>query len=252
MKSHVLVIGWVSGLLTLGLVSGCAVDASSEDSQEVASEALHRRPHQPRFDILGPEGKIRGKTMGQWGGEWWRWIWQGAATNHPALDPTGDSCGVDQQGPVFYLAGTFGGAATRTCTIPHGKLVLVPIIASSADNCGVPPADQLTVPELIAYQEQFDENVTAVELTVDGTVIGTNKDELSPFLSDITRFSYVVPEDDSLYTLFGLDFAGRCAPSFSVGYFVMLDLERGTHTLHFAGALANGFALETTYTLDVK
>ena len=123
---------------------------------------------------------------------------------------------------------------------------------SSADNCGVPPADQLTVPELIAYQEGFDENTTVAELTVDGTVIGTNKDELSPFLIDVTRFSYLVPEDDSLYTLFGMDFAGRCSPSFSVGYFVMLSLEPDMHTLHFAGALANGFALETTYTLDVK
>jgi hypothetical protein len=252
MKTNIL--GVLGGLLSLGLVSGCAVDVAAEDPTEatVGTEAELRRPHRPRFDVLGPEGKIRGKTYEQWSAAWWRWVWGGAASTHPTLDTTGEFCGVDQAGPVFFLAGTFGGAATRACTIPRGKLVFFPIIAASADNCGVPPADQLTVPELIAYQEQFDENITAVELTVDGTVIGTNKDELSPFLTDVTRFSYSVPEEDSLYDLFGMEFAGRCSPSFSVGYFVMLDLAPGMHTLHFAGAQANGFSLETTYTLDVR
>lgn len=245
-------MGWILGLLALGLASGCALDTAAVDSTEVGTETELRRAHRPRFDIVGPEGKIRGKTMEQWSAEWWRWIQGAAASTHPALDPTGEFCGVDQGGPVFYLAGTFGGAATRRCTIPHGKLVLFPIITTSADNCGVPPADQLTVPELIAYEEQFDDSVTALELTVDGTVIGTNKHELSPFLTDVTRYSYVVPEEDSLYTLFGLDFAGRCSPSFTAGYFVALELARGQHTLHFAGAQDNGFAIETTYSLDVK
>jgi hypothetical protein len=254
MKTMIRGVWWMGVLSSLGLVGGCAVDTGSGDPTEATAQAEAElgRYHRPRFDILGPEGKIRGKTYEQWSAEWWRWVWGGAASTHPTLDQTGEFCGVDQKGPVFYLAGTFGGAATRTCTIPHGKLVFFPVIAGSADNCGVPPADQLTVPELIAYSQGFEGRTTAAELTVDGTLIGANKDELSPFLTDVTRFSYTVPEEDSLYTLFGMDFAGRCAPSFSTGYFVMLDLERGSHTLHFAGALDNGFSLETTYTLNVE
>ena len=33
-----------------------------------------------------------------------------------------------QSGPVWFLAGTFGGKAERTCTIPSGKAILFPPI----------------------------------------------------------------------------------------------------------------------------
>ena len=64
--------------------------------------------------------------------------------------------------------------------------------------------------------------------------------------------SYFVPDEDSLYDFFGSDFAGLCSPSFSSGYYVMLSLERGEHTLHFTAAQESGFALDVTYNLNVR
>jgi hypothetical protein len=240
-------------LVSLGFASGCALESGAGDaSEEMVDGAQELRRHRPDFQILGPGGTIRGKTYEQWAGNWWRWLYSIPVSTNPALDTTGEFCHEGQQGPVFNLAGTFGGAATRTCTISHGKPVFFPIVTTQADNCGVPPENQLSVAELIEYQSHFPETVTAVSLEVDGTLIGDEQAELEPFLIDVSRFSYNVPEEDSLYELQGLDFSGRCSPSFVAGYFVMLSFDRGEHTLRFSGALNNGFALESTYQLTVR
>jgi hypothetical protein len=83
-------------------------------------------------------------------------------------------------------------------------------------------------------------------------LIGDDKDELAPFLIDVTQFSYDVPDEDSLYDLMGLDFAGRCAPSWVTGYFVALSFDRGQHSIHFTAEHSNGFTTDTTYQLTVR
>lgn len=244
-------ISLVGAVLSLGL-GGCALDSGTGDSTDPTVDGTQeiRGRHRPDFQIL--DGKVRGRAMEHWAGDWWRWIYETPASTHPALDTTGEFCHENQPGPVFYLAGTFGGAATRTCAIRRNKPVIFPLITFQADNCGIPPEDQLTRDELIEVVDAWPNTVTAATLEVDGVVIGTNADELSEFLTDTAEFSYVVPEEDSLYELFGLDFAGRCAPSFTRGYFIALSLDRGQHSIHFTGALDNGFAIDTTYQLTVR
>jgi hypothetical protein len=237
---------------TLALAGGCAIETGSGDPTDEPLVDSSQEVRTRGFRILGPEGKIRGKTYERWSGEWWAWAHGIPASTNPLLDLTGEFCDEGQQGPVFYLAGTFGGSATRTCTVPHNKPLFFPLINLAVDNCGVPPADQLTEEELIELQEGFADGVTALTLTVDGTVVGDDKDELAPFLIDVTEFAYDVPDEDSLYDFFGLDFEGHCAPSFSAGYYVALSLERGSHTVQFSAANASGFSLDVTYNLTVR
>jgi hypothetical protein len=241
-------------MVAFGLTSGCALNTGAGESTEETADATQevRGRHRPDFRILNPESRVRGKTFEQWAGEWWGWIYETPASTHPALDTTGEFCHENQPGPVMFLAGTFGGAVNRTCTIRHNKPVLFPLITFQADNCGIPPEDQLTRDELIDVVEAWPNTVTALSLEVDGIEIGSNKDDLSEFLTDTAEFSYVVPAEDSLYELFGLDFEGPCSPSFTRGYFVALSLDRGEHTLHFTGALDNGFAIDTSYELTVR
>ena len=244
-----------AGMVSLfALASGCAMETGTGDSTDstVTGTQEIRGGHRPDFRILGPEGRIRGKTYEQWSGEWWQWVYETPATNHPVLDLTGEFCHEGQQGPAFNLAGTFGGAASRTCTIRRSKPVLFPLITFQADNCGIPPENQLTEEQLRALLDGFDENVTSLSLEIDGVVIGDTKEELAQFLTDTHEFSYVVPEEDSLYELFGLDFAGNCAPSFTRGYFVMLEFDRGQHTIHFTAADASGFSIDSSYELTVR
>jgi hypothetical protein len=221
-------------------------ESSVDGTQEI------RGRHRPDFKIINPDARVRGRTQDYWQGDWWRWVMETPASVNPTLDTTGEFCDENQPGPVFYLAGTFGGAASRTCTIRRNKPVLFPLITFQADNCGIPPEDQLTNEELVAFLEDWPNTVTAATLEVDGVVIGSTPEELSEFLTDTTEFSYVVPAEDSLYELFGLDYEGLCSPSFTRGYFVALSLDRGQHTIHFTGALDNRFAIDTSYQLTVR
>lgn len=68
-----------------------------------------------------------GLTYAEWSGNWWRWIWSVPAPVSPIADATGQYCAEGQSGPVWYLAGTFGGTAERSCTIPTGVSVLFPV-----------------------------------------------------------------------------------------------------------------------------
>jgi hypothetical protein len=242
-------------LLGAVVASGCAANAGVGSAEEGATSAEGEALGLVRakdYVELGPDGRLLGKTSEEWAAEWWRWVYGAHASTHPVLDQTGEFCGVDQHDRAFFLAGSFGQTTSRTCTIPRGKPVFFPLITLAADNCGVPPADQLSRDALIAAEHAFTDAVTSLELDVDGHVVGADKAAFSANLIDVTQFSYVVPPKDNLYQFNGVDFSGRCSPSFVGGYFVMLSLSPGDHELHFASQQNTGFAIDSTYTLHVE
>lgn len=89
-------------------------NAASSTSSASAAEAL-------------TAGPVEGASLGEWTARWWRW-----ALNQPVqpfLDPDGRFCGIGQEGPVWFLAGTNGRfRPKRECEVPEGKYLLVPVI----------------------------------------------------------------------------------------------------------------------------
>ena len=83
------------------------------------------RSGNPELRITPPGGTVDCMTMGEWTARWWQWFAGIPAPEHPALDEKGERCDVNQDGPVFFLAGSSGGTATRNCTIPAGKSILL-------------------------------------------------------------------------------------------------------------------------------
>ena len=67
-------------------------------------------------DVVKAEGF--GATYGEWSARWWQWALSIPAAVNPILDATGANCARDQVDDVWFLAGTFGGTVTRSCTIP--------------------------------------------------------------------------------------------------------------------------------------
>ena len=66
----------------------------------------------PAFaDIARPGDIIAGHTQLEWAQEWWQWAVGVPAPNNPLLDPTGANAGVNNNGPVFFVAGVTGTAA---------------------------------------------------------------------------------------------------------------------------------------------
>lgn len=61
---------------------------------------------------------------------WWQWAGSIPLESNPIVDETGQFCGVGQRGNYWYLAGAFGGETTRSCTVPKGVKLLVPVIVT--------------------------------------------------------------------------------------------------------------------------
>lgn len=239
--------GWA--VVALLAASGCGGD------DESAAKG-------PSFDVLDPKGTHFGKTYGEWGAEWWTWIYElpqvsAAQCVLPPDDPTGANCayGQDPSSPVFFLAGNLGGISVRSdCVVPPGKAVFFPILNYTSDNGGVPPAEQLTESELRAVVEAWIPTVDLASLfaKVDGEPV----EDLAGYLAGVTQYEYTVPPEPNTYTCWNVPgVTGLVTPSFTAGYYLMVaDLDPGAHTIQFGGSVgaAPPFALDVTYKLTVE
>ena len=84
----------------------------------------------PAFaDIAKPGDMIAGHTQLEWAQAWWQWAVGVPAPDNPLLDTTGANAGVNNNGPVFFVAGVAGsGTVVRTVTVPSGKPIFVPVV----------------------------------------------------------------------------------------------------------------------------
>jgi hypothetical protein len=209
-------------------------------------------------DVLDPTQAHYGHTSDEWATLWWQWIYQlpqkAGMCVIPITDPTGASCGYGQSGDVFFFAGDSGGVLVRNaCDVPQGKAILFPIVTFSADNGGVPPAQQLTPTALAQVVQTQLDGVTGLEADFDGVSIGN----LASFKTRVTQFQYTLPPEPNVYSCQGASgVTGVITPSFAGGYYVMLAPPAlGAHVLHFKAnspASSPPFTLEVTYNFTVK
>jgi hypothetical protein len=180
--------------------------------------------------VVDPGQKLAGKTYAQWSAAWWQWA-AGITTSQSTLDDsTGAHCGVNQQGPVWFLAGTTGGSAltSRTCTLPSGKGVLIPIING---ECSTVEGNGTTDAELRACAKDLMDHVTSATMSVDsvpvdlGRPLATSRFRVQSPLFNIT----FVPNDQ-----FGVpDGSGQAVAD---GFWVLLaPPSAGHHTVDFRG-----------------
>jgi hypothetical protein len=91
----------------------------------------------PNPGVLPPNSHPFGKTYGEWNAGWWQWFFSVPASKNPGLATNGAvDCRVGQSGNVWFLAGQFqsSGSFTRSCTVPAGKALFIPLINSWVDN----------------------------------------------------------------------------------------------------------------------
>ncbi|HET6360214.1 signal protein [Streptomyces sp.] len=61
-------------------------------------------------------------------GKWWTWAASEPEETNPVADRDGSECDRNQPRDVWFLAGTFGGKAKRTCTVPTGRPIAFPVV----------------------------------------------------------------------------------------------------------------------------
>jgi hypothetical protein len=84
--------------------------------------------------VYGPNSAPFGIPYKNWLAKWWQWTISIPASQHPRENYTDAKCASNQAGPVWFLADQLGGREERTCTIPAGKAVLIPILTGECAN----------------------------------------------------------------------------------------------------------------------
>ena len=141
---------------------------------------------------------------------------------------------------MVFLAGTTGGAATRSCTIPAATSILVPLINV---ECSTAEGNADTPAELRACARGFADQFTDLSLTIDGVAVASPQ----RFRVHSPVFQFTAAEGN----VFGVPVG--TTRSVAEGYWVLIrPLSPGTHTISFGGAFPpGGFTTSGTCTLTV-
>jgi hypothetical protein len=279
MKANTVFVSLLAALapLALGCVETTPIDILPAEATLVGAEVAPSARPQARlvkeaqkaipasFHLFPREAKPFGKTYEEYAALWWQWALAVPKAQNPIFD---GACDVNQSGNVFFLAGTTGGTATRTCTIPAGKGIFFPILNNVNRHCPEHvnadyTCDFATDDEFLHYCAAWPaENGTrTMTLEIDGVAI----DGLDEYRAHSETFADTSPVN----TNEGISSAcsgpirenscgvpvGSPRKSVADGHWVMLHpLPVGKHKIHFAGTDVNEyntFSLDVTYEIEV-
>ena len=186
------------------------------------------------FVIFPPDSQPYGLTYGEWTAKWWQWAHSISTENNPQLDETGEDCAQaqNQTGAVWFLAGTGGGSVERTCTIPAGKSILIPIInAAYVGTAGE------TEEVMRTGAKEWIDSVTTLEASIDGIPLQnlSNYRIQSPFFNETLPNDNILGEPEGTYL------------AVSDGYWLFLEpLPPGQHEIRLHGAIIDPTAISPT------
>jgi len=196
----------------------------------------------PNPGIAPINSKPYGKSYSQWAAAWWQWAFSIPADVNPLLDSTGENADVGQEGPVWFLAGNFGGETVREVSVPAGKSLFFPIL--NQPWVQYPEDPPYAIPELRAILRPGMDNAT-LYCEIDRRPVK----DLAGYREESAVFATTVPEEN----LLGLP-AGDYEPCVDNGYYLMLNpLTPGRHIIRFMAENADrSFSLDVTYILTVQ
>jgi hypothetical protein len=179
---------------------------------------------------------------------WTEWVMSIPVPTNPLLDEDGGFAAIGQSGPVWYLAGTFGGAATRTIAVPSGKALFLPIAnyfwvnTPEFGDAAWSPEQEAFARSVIAELVDTGQNLV---LQIDGRLVPN----VYEFLRAASETGMCMLPDDNLY-------GAEAGPHECVadGFWALLPpMSTGQHTIYFHGEFggAPGFVVDVTYHISV-
>jgi len=164
-------------------------------------------------------------TYNDWTSKWWQWALSIPRDTNPQNDPDGKNCGINQEGPVWFLAGTTGGFVKRDCVIPSDRAILFPIINT---ECSFMEYPNLRTAEDLRQcaNSQID--------TVNNLFASIDKIEIK----DLKKYRVTSPIFDINFprnNIYGV--SSGLTKGMSDGYWIFLKpLSLGQHELYFKGS----------------
>lgn len=180
-----------------------------------------------------------------WIAKWWQWNIGIPTSQHPRDHYTPEKCTVNQNGSVWFLPDILTGKEERTCTIPAGKAVLVPLITGECENSATPVMSDEELHQCALAGDEYG----IISATLDGQKI----QNLEQYRTYTGFFNITIVKDN----IFGNNpgtFKGNAD-----GFFVFLEPPSpGKHDLKLTTSILNpttpsyNYAAEVLYHLDIK
>ena len=191
------------------------------------SNANDNNANNSQIAVFSAESKPYGLTYGEWTAKWWQWGYAIPKNINPAYDDTGKHCAQKQEGPVWFLAGTYGHPVNRKCDIPAGKAILFPILNSECSFAEFPKLRTLS--ELRVCAKIIQDQVTTLNASVDGVPIPN----LQKYRIQSPPFNFTLPQNNIL----GMP-ANITTQAIADGNWVFLKpLSPGSHKIMFKGGV---------------
>jgi hypothetical protein len=267
MKSHgkyqlslVLVFVVAAGLIMSGAI---APDLALAGKAYHKIGPIHLYPHGRKYGrTYHKTGPVQlpayDQTYGRLSGDWWQWLRSipgdmlapdGVSLGHPLIAQGKMDCSLNQPaGPVWFLAGTESGDATRSCVVPEEKALFFPLVNAVFYNA---EGEDYTVAEKREALNDFLKLACRLDSTLDGTPtvysLATVRIQSPPFLLETATPD--IWGEDALVD----------PEAVADGFWVMVPpLDRGKHVLQFTGSVCDPdtgepwFTVNVTYNLFVR
>lgn len=205
--------------------------------------------------VLAIPNASNGNGYGEWGARWWQWLFSIPAKVNPNVAAGAVDCSIGQAGDVWFLGGAFGGAVSRSCSVPAGKSLFFPLVNVVAYR----PKAQDTLNVLRQQADGFIGSVPAATLTCmvdEAPCAGGNGAALIPYRATTPSFSVLPPSSGVLIPPGKLVGPGANDTFVADGYWILLrPLSPGQeHTISFGAAWGPGplDQVNVTYKVTVQ
>jgi hypothetical protein len=193
--------------------------------------------------IYSKDSSPFGVPYQEWLKRWWQWNMGFPSAEHPRLHYTPSRCTMNQNGPVWFLAHLLSGKEERTCSIPSGRAILVPLLTGNCDADGTTPNAPASEsdPSLIQCAKAGNEH-GAISANLDGREL----QKLAEYRTLTGFFNLNVPKDNVFHNRPGT------WRSVNDGFFVFLEpLPVGNHELHLKTNVINPIDPSYNYSADL-
>jgi hypothetical protein len=203
-------------------------------------------------NIIPPGGKPYGLPYSEHIKNFWKWNLAIPAKDNPINDPTGEKCATGQSNtssPVFYLAFNNGGFSQRTCKVPAGKALFIPVMQVEESGKEFPKAQ--TAQDLSKAAKTDQDSVNSLYLKIGDKEY--NYQDLLKYRTHTDPFIVNFANNG----IFGI-LQGGPTNDVADGFYILTQpLAKGTYPIHFKSSLicaqpdcdTPNFAQDITYTI---
>jgi hypothetical protein len=197
------------------------------------------------LNIFPPEAKPYGLTYADHIKNFWKWILKIPSNQNPNNDATGAKCTTGQQNTnssVFYLAPNNGGTSQRTCKVPAGKGLFIPVMPMEASDKELPKA---SVADLSKSAKDDQDHVNSLYLKIGDKEY--NFQDLNKYRTRTDGFDAVFPDNG----IFGVIKGGASKAVADGRYIITEPLAKGTYNIHFKSSLIDPSNPNTNFAQDI-